>query len=156
MMMVYPMNTTMEAMMFMSSNGGSTTNNVEGCDTSEDSSSKGGIDNAFQRPRTRLRENSGIAVTSRVTRQRLSKRIKMMLSTNSGIAATVMVDLRFDMGIHCAKKSKSTFVRGNCPTPKTKKLDQTRFSHQKFKATLTLPSFMTIQPIEESGTVLRR
>ena len=53
---------------------GSTTNNVEGYDTSEDSSSKAGIiKNAFQRPRTRQRENSGIAVTSRVTRQRLSK-----------------------------------------------------------------------------------
>ena len=52
---------------------GSTTNNVEGYDTLEDSSSEGGIDNAFQRPRTMQHENSGIAVTSRVTRQRLSK-----------------------------------------------------------------------------------
>ena len=42
---------------------GYTTNNVEGYDTSEDSSSEGGIDNAFQRPRTRYRGNSGIAVT---------------------------------------------------------------------------------------------
>ena len=49
------------------------TNNVEGYDTSEDDSSEGGIDNVLQRPRTRQRANSGIAVTSRVTRQRLSK-----------------------------------------------------------------------------------
>jgi hypothetical protein len=52
---------------------GSRTNNVEEDGTSEDSSSEGDIDNAFQRPRTRQRQNSGIAVTSRVTRQRLSK-----------------------------------------------------------------------------------
>ena len=52
---------------------GSMTNNVEGYDTSEDDSSEGGIDNVLQRPRTRQRANSGIAVTSRVTRQRLSK-----------------------------------------------------------------------------------
>ena len=37
----------------------------------------------------------------------------MVLSTNSDIAATVMVDFRFIMGIHYAKKSKSTYVRGN-------------------------------------------
>ena len=35
----------------------------------------------------------------------------MVLSANSEIAATATVDLRFYMGIHYAKKSKSTFVR---------------------------------------------
>ena len=38
----------------------------------------------------------------------------MVLSTNSEIAATVMVvDFRFNMGIYYANKSKSTFVWGN-------------------------------------------
>ena len=84
---------------------------------------------------------------------------KNALSANSEIAATVMVDFSFNMGTHYAKKIKIDFCAGkfwaNFPTP-DKKLGQTRFSHQKFKATLTLPSFMIIQPIEERRTVLRR
>ena len=71
----------------------------------------------------------------------------MVLLTNSEIAATVMVDFRFNMGIHYAKMSKSTFVRedfGEIVLLLTqKKLGQTRFSHQKCKATLTFPTVVS-------------
>ena len=43
--------------------------NGEGYDTSEDSSSKCEIGNVFKRPRIRQREDSGITVTSRVTKR---------------------------------------------------------------------------------------
>jgi hypothetical protein len=67
----------------------------------------------------------------------------MVLSANSEIVATVMVDFRLTWEFTAQKKSKSTPVRGNCPTPDTKNyiIGQPQFSHQKFKATLTLPRF---------------
>ena len=91
---------------------GSTTNNGEGYDTSEDSSSEGELDNALQCPRTRQHENSGIEVTSRVTRPQKTFKVKrMVLLANSEIAATVMVHFRFSMGIHYAKNQNRLSYR---------------------------------------------